>query len=232
MRSTSASTLSALISIVICGASVAGTVTLSPGGLGQVSVQVASFQELKFREVIKQAYDFSCGSAAVATLLTFYYEQARSEETVFRAMFENGDQEKIRRKGFSLLDMKIYLESQGYKADGFRISLDKLVAVDIAAIALVNVAGYSHFVVIKAIDEQRVLLSDPAVGNRIVRREEFAEIWNGIFLVIHSHTEVAKPYFNTAEAWQYLPGAPLGEAISRSTLAQFTMSLSPRPGDY
>lgn len=232
MKSGRANTLYALVSLIFSGVAAAGTVTFSPGGLGQVSVAVPSFQELKFREVIKQAYDFSCGSAAVATLLTFYYEQNRSEKAVFSAMFEHGDQEKIRRKGFSLLDMKLYLESQGYKADGFRISLDKLIAVDVAAIALVNVAGYSHFVVIKAVDEQRVLLSDPAVGNRIVQREEFADMWNGIFLVIHSHTDVAKPNFNTAEAWKYLPDAPLGDAISRSTLAQFTMSLSPRPGDY
>jgi hypothetical protein len=147
-------------------------------------------------------------------------------------MYERGDQEKIRRKGFSLLDMKRYLEDNGYRADGFRVSLDKLIEVDVPAIALINTRGYSHFVVVKASDGERVLLSDPAVGNRVVRRTEFEKIWNGIFLLVHNQVEVARPHFNQAEAWASHPPPPLGKALSRQTLAQFTLSLSPRLGDY
>ena len=41
-------------------------------------------------------------------------------------MFVRGDQAKIKREGFSLLDMKRYLEAHGFEADGFEEPLDKL----------------------------------------------------------------------------------------------------------
>ncbi len=41
-------------------------------------------------------------------------------------MFERGDQAKIRKEGFSMLDMKRYLESLGLRADGFELPVDRL----------------------------------------------------------------------------------------------------------
>ena len=41
-------------------------------------------------------------------------------------MYNNGDQARIRKEGFSLLHMRPYLRSQGYEADGFELPLDKL----------------------------------------------------------------------------------------------------------
>src|SRR5215470_19450925 len=74
------------------------------------TVAVKSYVARKFETVVKQRYDFSCGSAALATLLTFHYGRAVSEEQVFDAMWSVGDKANIRAKGFSLLDMKLYLQ--------------------------------------------------------------------------------------------------------------------------
>jgi uncharacterized protein len=85
---------------------------------------VHTLRELKlmraFSRTWHQQYDFSCGSAAVATLLTFQYDRPIDETTVFKEMYAVGDQAQIRAKGFSLLDMKRFLESRGYTADEFR----------------------------------------------------------------------------------------------------------------
>lgn len=210
----------------------AGSVDLpGPGGM-MLNVPVASFQEQKFEQVVPQAFDFSCGSAAVATLLTYHFEQPRSERDIFIDMYEKGDQENIRAKGFSLLDMKLYLERQGYRADGFRISLDKLAEVGVPAIALIDTNGYSHFIVIKAVDDGHVIVGDPALGVRGLEREEFERIWNGILFVIHNRADIARRHFNQKADWERMVDPPLAQALSRRSLAELTMSLSSRPHDY
>jgi hypothetical protein len=122
---------------------------------------VTSLREARFRTTIRQQYDFSCGSAAVATLLTFQYGFPVNEETVFANMYVNGDQAKIRSEGFSLLDMKRFLESRGFLADGYELPLSKLEEAQIPAIVLIVENGYHHFVVIKGIKGDRVLIGDP-----------------------------------------------------------------------
>jgi len=208
----------------------AGSVDL-PNGSGRVSVPVESMKERKFRNVIRQQYDFSCGSAAVATLLTYHYEQSISELAVFKAMFEHGDQARIREEGFSMLDMKRYLESQGYKADGFRVPLDKLRQVGVPAIVLTNDNGYSHFVVVKGVARDRVLLGDPAKGLRVMPREEFERIWNGLVFVIRNRMQVARQHFNRDREWSVLAQAPTETGVRRWGLSSFTRSL-PRRGEF
>ena len=79
------------------------------------SVKVTSWRDIPFRTVVRQQYDFSCGSAAVATLLTYQYGRKVSEAEVFKAMYAVGDQEKIQKVGFSMLDMKRYLDEHGHE---------------------------------------------------------------------------------------------------------------------
>ena len=134
---------------------------------GNIMVNVTSKKEAQFRSTMRQRYDYSCGSAALATLLSSGYEDAVSEGAVFTKMYEAGDKDRIRKQGFSLLDMKVYLESEGYLADGFRISLDKLAELGVPAITILNMKGYHHFVVVKGISGNEVLVSDPAAGTTV-----------------------------------------------------------------
>src|SRR6185295_1721515 len=101
---------------------------------GNYSVAVTSWRDIPFRTVVRQQYDYSCGSAAVATLLRYHYGWSLRETEVFRAMFDRGDQARIPQVGFSMLDMRGYLESRGYQADGLRFSLDRLGELQIPAI--------------------------------------------------------------------------------------------------
>ena len=89
------------------------------------SVKVTSLKEARFKATTRQQFDFSCGSAAIATLLTYHYNYPVTEQAVFNEMFARGDQVKIRKEGFSLLDMKTYLEAHQFKADGFELPLAK-----------------------------------------------------------------------------------------------------------
>lgn len=183
---------------------------------GPFSVPVASLKDLRFRKTIHQKYDFSCGSAALATLLTHHYDFPVSEQDVFSEMYEHGDQAKIRREGFSLLDIKNYLEAHGFEADGFVAEIDQLVQAAIPAIVLIKENGYFHFVVLKGVRDGRVLIGDPSTGTRAVKYQQFQEIWvNHILFVILNKQEHAR--FNRDADWRVAPSAPLASSVHNAT---------------
>ena len=198
----------------------------------QLSTEVMSFKEVKYRSVIKQQYDFSCGSAALATLLKYHYEIDVTEEEAFSDMFEVGDKKKIRAKGFSLLDMKKYLARRGLRSDGYRMSLQKLAKVGVPAIVLINTGGYKHFVVIKGVEDGMVLIGDPARGMDKIPAAEFEEINHGIVFLIKDRAKVARATFNKAEEWTVRQKAPLGAADSQVGITEFSLMLpGPVNGD-
>lgn len=210
--------------LAVASAAVAGSLEISGAG-GNFSVPVTSLYEARFQTVIRQQYDYSCGSAAVATLLTYHYDRPTGEKQVFEAMFAAGDQEKIRKLGFSMLDMKAYLEAQGFHADGFRISLDKLVNVGVPAITLINTKGYKHFVLVKGLTEDEILVGDPALGVKVYPRAKFEKLWNGILFAIRDKATVARAHFNQKQDWGVRPKAPIGTALSRDGLGVFSLQL-------
>jgi len=201
-------------------------------GAGNYDVPVTSFLERRFKTVYKQQYDFSCGSATLASLLTYHYDDTVDEQSVFIDMYQNGDRQKIQKQGFSLLDIKLYLERRGYRSDGFKIKLDQLVTANVPAITIVNNNGYMHFVIIKGVSDQEVLVGDPAVGIKVIPRDEFEEMWgNRILFLIHDKQDVAAKHFQDQQEWALRVKAPLGSAADRASLGAFNM-LQPGRWDF
>lgn len=203
-----------------------------PGILGSHPVAVTSLRDMRFKTVIPQQYDFSCGSAALATLLTHHYGLPTTEREAFDVMYARGDQEQIRAQGFSMLDMKRYLAEVGLRSDGFRLPLEKLEELRVPAIALVEIEGYRHFVVIKGIREEGILVGDPALGVKAYSRAEFLHIWsNDILFLIRDRLQTARAHFNNPVSWQALAEPPYGTALAREGLGTFLLAL-PRPSDW
>lgn len=191
----------------------AGTVWLPGVAGGGVRAHAKSIKAIRFARTIHQQYDYSCGSAAVATLLTYQYGMPVSEQQVFAQMWRHGNQVKIRHLGFSLLDIKHYLEAHGFSADGYKAPLQKLVKVGIPAIVLVSEHGYNHFVVVKGLADGRVMIGDPSVGTRLVPLARFEKMMRSpILFVITNHRSQA--VFNGRVDWSQEPMAPLGTALS------------------
>jgi predicted double-glycine peptidase len=173
----------------------------------------------RFETVTRQQFDFSCGSAALATLLRYHYEDPQTEQSVFVSMFREGDQAQIRRLGFSLLDMKRYLAARNIAADGYRVSLDQIIKARTPGIALIDFNGYKHFVVVKGVDRGMLLLGDPSLG---LRREDIATFlkqWNGVFFVINGRTAVGMAHFNQRTDLALAPGARFYEQAEPMSLA-------------
>jgi len=208
----------------------AGTVDIPGAGSGSISVKTMSMKERQFRYTVRQKYDFSCGSAALSTLLTHHYDDPVKEEAVYTSMWEKGDQDKIRKEGFSMLDMKHYLESRGYAAEGYSASLEKLANVGIPAIVLIRDGRYNHFVVVKGVRDGKVAFGDPAQGARVMDLTEFERMMiNHIVFVINGHA--SQVVFNNPKDWRVREQAPVGMANGLSDLANSTLLRRP-PGDF
>lgn len=210
----------------LCAAARAGTIVTPIESGGVFNVPAVSIKEGRFARTIHQKYDFSCGSAAIATLLTHHYNMPQTEQQVFQSMFELGDQARIKREGFSLLDMKQYLARQGLDAEGYVAGLDALQKSAVPAIALLRENGYHHFVVIKGMRGDRVLLGDPSTGTRAMTRAQFEKHWvNGVLFVVRSHTHLAR--FNANEDWRIAPSAPVGGVMSTGAADNTLMRRGP-----
>jgi predicted double-glycine peptidase len=222
-------TLALLSALCWHGAAPAASVPV-PGAQGQgISLRLTSLKEARFRNTIRQKYDFSCGSAAVATLLTYQYGYPVDEQAAFEQMYAHGDRARIGKEGFSLLDIKRYLAANGFEADGFEVPLDKLEEERLPAIVLVDERGYHHFVVVKGLYEGRVLVGDPALGTRSLPRARFEAMWkNRLVFLIHNRRSAA--VFNSPSDWRAAPMAPLGSSIDRRGLDGITMPKR-GPGD-
>lgn len=203
-----------------------GEISVSNGVEGRTRVAVTSWRDMPFKTIVRQQYDFSCGSASVATLLTYHLERPTTEKDAFVAMYEIGDKEKIKREGFSLYEMKLYLESLGYRADGFRVSLDRLQRIGVPAIVLITWKNYKHFVVVKGVRDSHVLIGDPVRGLKVVPRDEFMTYWtDGIVFAVHNADFIAKRHFNDESEWKGRPRAPLPTAVGRSGISTFNLLL-------
>ncbi len=202
-----------------------------PGFSGSNVIKVESFKERKFRNVTAQQYDFSCGSAALSTLLTYHYDDQTSEADAYNRMYQVGDKEKISAEGFSLLDMKNYLSERGYQADGYRLGLDKLFDVGVPVIALLNTDGYMHFVVVKGIGQDEILVGDSALGRKIYQRNDFLKKWNGIAFLIRNKASIAKKTFNLTDEWQVTYRYPKTAHLDGNSIANLLVNL-PKLRDF
>lgn len=221
------SILTGIVLTFAASPAIAGSVSVLDSTGSAYSIPVTSLKEAKFKATLKQQYDFSCGSAALAALLKFHYKYPVTEQQVFQNMYDRGDQEKIGRVGFSLLDMKRYLETIGYHADGIRGGLDTLVEWGVPAIALIDDQGYRHFVVVKGVREDRVLIGDPSSGLRTVARAEFESMWNGILFLIRDHPRLASQSFNQERDWRLPASAPMAAAVAQEGLSSRTLLIPP-----
>lgn len=153
-------------------------------GLAPLRKPLRSFRDLRFADVMRQRYDFSCGSAALATLLHYGYGLKVSETGLIKEMLVGADPDEVRRNGFSMLDMKRLVGRLGMRAHGYRIEPQALYRLQMPVIALLDSKGYKHFVLVKGASSGRVFVADPALGHRVLFERDFVAGWNGIVLAV------------------------------------------------
>ena len=152
------------------------------------SKNIRSLQEIRSEGVVRQRWDMSCGAAALSTVLTYDFKDYTPETAIVVWLLHRVDAKRVRsRGGFSLLDLKHFAEARGYHAEGFSgVTIQELAGEKTSVIVPIQMKGFDHFVVVKGIEEGRVLIADPGFGNLTMRVDRFQKVWKGgIVFVVH-----------------------------------------------
>lgn len=180
---------------------------LATDGVGAVK----SLLEMRHENVVVQKWDISCGAAALATILNYQHGDPVSEREVAKALI--GREEYLAnpmlvraRHGFSLLDLKRYVDRRGYEGVGYgNLAFEDL--VDLAPVMVPVDFGYPHFVVFRGVRGNRVLLADPGFGNRTMLVAKFEAAWMqygefGKVGFVVARTDGATPPNQLAPEWR------------------------------
>jgi len=120
-----------------------------------------------------QSTDYSCGPAALATVLQNMGINVTEQELKVLAGTDVS--------GTSMHGLAQAARSKGLNATGMRLSIDELRPDMI--VHVIN-DGTPHYSVIKEVTNESVRLADPSLGNIEMTREKFNEIYTGNALVI------------------------------------------------
>ena len=188
--------LRTIVSIVILG--VAGLPVLP--AVAQVNIApelrverpARSMKDLREQNLVMQRFDFSCGAAALATILRYGFDEPVTERLVLEELFgllSDDEQPLVRAEGFSLLHLQRVAQARGYRAQGFRLEPEQLPMLGGPVIVFIEPRGYRHFAVLRGFRGDRAYLSDPSRGNIRMPAYTFFESWlqedgNGIIFVV------------------------------------------------
>lgn len=150
---------------------------------------VVSWQELKNQNIVMQRQDYSCGAAAVTTVLRYYWGKDVTEadflETLALSLRPQALEDRT-TNGLTMADLKVVSERMGYSAAvGSLESMSELGKAKIPLVVSVKVDGRDHFVVYRGTRGNCVFIADPIRGNYRMSTASFWRAWNGkaIFVV-------------------------------------------------
>jgi predicted double-glycine peptidase len=158
--------LGSVFALVAFASTASAQITVGSGL--RIDQPARSIKDLRDQNVVKQRFDFSCGAAALATLLRYGFGNSVTEAQVMVRLFDlptEAEKADRRRTGFSLLDLQRVAQTQGYDAQGFRLEPGQLPMLGGPVIVFIEPRGYKHFAVLRGIRGDRVYLADPSRGN-------------------------------------------------------------------
>jgi hypothetical protein len=137
-----------------------------------VGATCTTYREMRYEGVVGQTSEYSCGPAAVATLLSCFYGLAVSESEVLQCA-EEYDAAAGREvgSGITALALKRILVDQGIPTRGLLVSLDALVQhFEQRGLPLVlhMTRPQKHYLVAVGIVAGHAMLADPSWGRRLL----------------------------------------------------------------
>lgn len=140
----------------------------------QSGESLSSFHELRYEGVVGQTNEYTCGAAAVASILTYFYGISTSESEILNlakeAMQMRGE-EPSQGHGLTAYDLKKGLEAEGIEANGFQVTpqalRDYFVRGGLPVIIHLT-KPEKHFVVAVGMAGNQIVLADPSWGRSII----------------------------------------------------------------
>jgi uncharacterized protein len=150
---------------------------------------VKSWRELQRENVVMQQRDYSCGAAALATVIRYHWGDDVTELQLLRELIKMLTFEEMKdriEKGLSLTDLRRLAVRTGYLSTIGRVKFEKLRESKVPLVVGIVVDGFDHFVVFRGTDGYYVYLADPARGNVRTPIPEFLKQWqkNAVLVVV------------------------------------------------
>lgn len=150
---------------------------------------IVTWTEIRDQNVVLQQRDFSCGAAALATVLRYYWGKDIREDDVLESLSRALKPDALKERtenGLSLADLKVVSDRMGYDAAVGKLdNLQKLSESKIPLIVPVKLGGNDHFVVYRGTCSGFVFLADPIRGNLRLEACDFEKAWikNAVLVV-------------------------------------------------
>lgn len=158
------------------------------------SNEVSSIKTLNQEAVTMQNLDYSCGSAALATLMKYYFNDDVTEMTLLeevKTLFSQKDFSVIEENGLSFKELEQIAAARGYQFASVQLQPTALAKLSGPILVYVEPNNYRHFAILRGTVNGRVYLADPSRGNISMPIEEFSQEWSGKSLIL------GKPGFGT-----------------------------------
>ena len=140
-----------------------------------------------------QTRDYSCGAAALATVLRYYWGDPVGEDDVLIVLLKTLTPEETKdrfKHGLAISDLRRAAVDMGYLSTIGTISLQQLSQARAPVVVALKIKEYDHFVVYRGMCDGRVYLADPIRGNVRPTIPEFNGQWqkNAILVVVKPGT--------------------------------------------
>jgi len=162
----------------------------------EFQLHINSWKELKQRNVVMQNREYSCGAAAMATVLRYYWGDAVKEENVLSTLMQMLTPEEIKdrvKNGLAISDLRRTAVKMGYQATIGTMSFEKLAAARVPLVVPIRLKKYNHFVVFRGVVDGRVYLADPIRGNVRPTISEFCSQWQKHTVLVIAKVDVEPP---------------------------------------
>ncbi len=151
--------------------------------------KLTSWTALKRKNVVMQQRDYSCGAAALATLMYYHWGDHVTETELILDTIRMLTLEEMRERyenGLTLSDLRRLAVRQGYLSTIGRLEFEKLAKSKVPLLVGIVVNEFDHFVVYRGNDRKYVYLADPTLGNVRTLIPEFKKQWqkNAVLVVV------------------------------------------------
>jgi uncharacterized protein len=155
----------------------------------RVRKHVENWDEVKEKNVVMQDHEYTCGAAALATLMRYYFRDDVTEKEVLdeiQRQMPKAEWEEKFATGLSVRDLMRAARSKrfGYEAEARELKFEDLVELTAPVIVHLEKNEFQHFVVYRGVVEDRVYMADPILGNMRLPASEFQDQWTGVAMAL------------------------------------------------
>lgn len=157
-------------------------------GLNTDGYAPSSYQQMRFSATVRQSMDSTCGSAALATILTHYWGRKTDEVEIIRILADRYPDKAVWQKritdGFSFDDLAFAALVLGFETASAKVPLDQLKALNGPVIVHLDKGKFQHFSVLRRASGDVFYLADPTVGQMGMERSDFERQYTGHAMAI------------------------------------------------